>query len=119
MADRLDPATRARVSAAGGAATAAALTAEQRSAGAATAARGLHTPQALARRLDRAWRGLDAAGRAAVLAELGTLLEDCGVERLDLADAVVDGAVEAEQVDQVARQAGRTGRQRVRKAPSA
>jgi len=66
MTDRMDPATRARVSAAGGAARVAGLNDVERSDLGQSGARAANAPLSLARRIARAWPGLDDAERAAL-----------------------------------------------------
>jgi len=56
------------------------MSAEERAASAALAARGAHTPLTLARRIAKAWPALSAPERAAVIEVLAPLLGDPGCE---------------------------------------
>lgn len=66
----MDKDTRARVTSAGGHGRARALTPDQRTASASSAARAAHSPAALARRIVKAWPDLSPAERAEVRAIL-------------------------------------------------
>lgn len=78
MTDRLDPATRQRVTSAGGQGRAAALTPEQRAAIASAGAAASRSPAALARRIVKAWPDLSRAERAEVREILAPIMRAAG-----------------------------------------
>lgn len=113
----MSPETRARVSAAGGAARVAGLDAAGRSRLAAAGAAAVNSPLGRARSIARAWDGLDEATRGQLRDVLLPLLvEDGGLERVELGDAVGDDQGGAERVEQVPVKRARAGRKPVGQA---